>query len=77
MRRARGGGLAAPPRALAAGRALRGAKSNDGHLDVDFFEKEKDGKLSMSDMTIHKVDGKARYGWEEKNGFWKRVPASQ
>ncbi|HVT02047.1 MAG TPA: hypothetical protein VHL58_01585 [Thermoanaerobaculia bacterium] len=53
-------------------------KSKDGHLvDVDFFEKEKDGKLEMSDMTIHKVDGKARYGWEEKDGFWKRVPVAK
>ena len=53
-------------------------KSKDGHLvDVDFFEKEKDGKLEMSDMTIHKVDGKPRYGWKEKNGFWKRVPVSK
>jgi len=53
-------------------------KSKDGHLvDVDFFEKEKDGKLEMSDMTIHKVDGKARYGWEEKNGFWMRVPVAK
>ena len=53
-------------------------KSKDGQLvDVDFFEKEKDGKLEMSDMTIHKVDGKPRYGWEEKSGFWERVPASQ
>ena len=50
-------------------------KSNDGHLvDVDFFEKEKDGKLVMSDVTIHKVDGKPRYDWKETNGFWKRVP---
>ena len=49
-------------------------KSKDGHLvDVDFFEKEKDGKLVMTDRTIHKVDGKARYNWEEKDGYWKRV----
>lgn len=50
-------------------------KSNDGHtVDVDFFMKEKDGKLVMSDATVHKIDGKPRYNWEEKNGFWKRVP---
>jgi hypothetical protein len=53
-------------------------KSKDGHLvDVDFFEKEKDEKLEMSDMTIHKIDGRARYGWKEKNGFWKRVPVAK
>lgn len=49
-------------------------KSKDGHtVDVDFFMKDKDGKLVMSDATIHKIDGKARYNWEEKNGFWKKV----
>ena len=51
-------------------------KSSDGHtVDVDFFLKDKDGKLAMSDATVHKVDGKARYNWEESNGgFWKKVP---
>lgn len=50
-------------------------KSADGHtVDVDFFMTEKDGKLVMSDATVHKIDGKPRYNWEEKNGFWKRVP---
>lgn len=50
-------------------------RSKDGHtVDVDFFMKDKDGKLVMSDATIHKVDGKPRYNWEEKDGFWKRVP---
>lgn len=50
-------------------------KSKDGHtVDVDFFMKDKNGKLVMSDATVHKVDGKPRYNWEEKDGFWKRVP---
>jgi hypothetical protein len=50
-------------------------KSSDGHLvDVDFFMKDHGGKLVMSDATVHKVDGKPRYEWEEKDGFWKRVP---
>ncbi|HKB78136.1 MAG TPA: hypothetical protein VKH35_00340 [Thermoanaerobaculia bacterium] len=51
-------------------------KSNDGHLvDVDFFMKDNGEKLVMTDATIHKVDGKPRYNWKEKNGFWERVPA--
>ena len=50
-------------------------KSSDGHLvDVDFFMKDRGGKLVLSDETVHKVDGKARYDWQEKDGFWKRVP---
>ena len=50
-------------------------KSSDGHtVDVDFFMKDKDGKLVMSNATLHKIDVKPRYNWEEKNGFWQRVP---
>lgn len=51
-------------------------KSDDGHtVDVDFFMKDDGGKLAMSDATIHKVDGKPRYNWKEKDGYWVRVPA--
>ncbi len=42
-------------------------------IDVDFFLKSKDGKLEMTDTTVHKVEGKPRYNWKEENGFWKRV----
>lgn len=50
-------------------------KSDDKHLlDVDFFMKDKGGKLVMSDATIHKVDGKPRYIWKWKDGFWLRGP---
>lgn len=42
-------------------------------IDVDFFL-SKDGKLEMSDTTVHKVEGKRRYDWKEEKGFWKRVP---
>ncbi len=52
-------------------------KSDDGHtVDVDFFMKDDGKQLVMSDATIHKVDGKARYGWKEQDGYWVRVPAS-
>jgi len=43
-------------------------------LDVDFFLKSKDGKLEMTDTTVHKVEGKPRYNWKEEDGLWKRVP---
>jgi len=50
-------------------------KSDDGHtVDVDFFMKDNGEKLVLSDATIHKVDGKARYNWKEKDGYWVRVP---
>ena len=50
-------------------------KSDDGHtVDVDFFMKDNGEKLVLSDATIHKVDGKARYNSKEKDGYWVRVP---
>ena len=50
-------------------------KSADDHtVDVDFFMKDDGGKLVMTDATLHKVDGKARYNWKEKDGYWMRVP---
>jgi hypothetical protein len=53
-------------------------KSSDGHLlDVDFFMKDNGKKLVMTDATVHKIDGKPRYSWEEKNGYWVRVPVGK
>lgn len=50
-------------------------KSADDHtVDVDFFMKDDGEKLVMTDATLHKVDGKPRYNWKEKNGYWERVP---
>ena len=53
-------------------------KSDDGHtVDVDFFMKDDGKKLVLSDATIHKVDGKPRYNWQEKDGYWVRVPVEK
>jgi len=50
-------------------------QSSDNHtVDVDFFMKDDGGKLVMTDATLHKVDGKPRYNWKEKDGYWVRVP---
>ncbi|MCI0412301.1 hypothetical protein L0222_05795 [bacterium] len=49
-------------------------KAKDGAmLDVDFFLKNKDGKLVVTDSSIHKVDGTARYTYQEKGGVYLRV----
>ena len=42
-------------------------------VDVDFFLKKDGDKLAVTDTTVHKIDGKARYNYEEKNGVWVRV----
>ena len=50
-------------------------KSDDNHIvDVDFFMTDNGEKLVLSDASLHKVDGKARYNWKEKDGYWVKVP---
>jgi hypothetical protein len=52
-------------------------KAADGTMvDVDFFLKKEGDHLTVTDTSVHKINGKARYGYkEEKNGVWVRVPA--
>ncbi|MGH8015308.1 MAG: hypothetical protein ACREBV_03870 [Candidatus Zixiibacteriota bacterium] len=40
--------------------------------DLDFFMQSVDGKLTVSEVIIHKEEGKPRYQWSEENGLWKR-----
>ncbi len=48
-------------------------KSASGEMyDLDFFMESKDGKLAVTEIMIHKEDGKARYSWFEKDGVWNR-----
>jgi hypothetical protein len=63
--------------ALADGRyfACVDLKADDGTMvDVDFFLKKQDDKLAVTDTSVHKINGKARYNYEEKNGVWAQVP---
>jgi hypothetical protein len=51
-------------------------KAEDGAMvDVDFYLKNDDGKLSLSDTTIHKVNGKPRFNYQKKGDYWERVKA--
>jgi hypothetical protein len=48
-------------------------KAKDGTLvDVDFYLKNEAGKLVITDTTVHKVNGKPRFNYVEKNGVWVR-----
>ena len=49
-------------------------KSKDGAMyDLDIFMKGTSaGDLKMTDITIHKKNGKERYTWREESGLWKR-----
>ena len=62
--------------ALADGRyfACVDFKAADGTMvDVDFFLKKEGDALIVSDTTVHKINGKARYSYVEKDGVWSRV----
>ena len=51
-------------------------KAADGTMvDVDFYLKNDNAKLTLSDTTVHKINGKARYNYEKKGKFWERVKA--
>ena len=48
-------------------------KAKDGTVvDVDFYLKNQDGKLVITDTTVHKINGKPRFNYVEKNGVWVR-----
>jgi hypothetical protein len=62
--------------ALADGRyfACVDFKAADGTMvDVDFFMKKAGDALEVTDTTVHKINGKARYSYQEKDGVWVRV----
>ena len=40
--------------------------------DLDFFMQSVDGNLTVTELIIHKEEGKPRYQWSEENGMWKR-----
>ena len=48
-------------------------KAKDGTLvDVDFYMKNEAGKLVITNTTVHKVNGKPRFNYVEKDGVWVR-----
>ena len=40
--------------------------------DLDFFMESVDDKLTVTELMIHKEEGKPRYQWFEEGGMWKR-----
>ncbi|MCI0441635.1 hypothetical protein L0244_00805 [bacterium] len=48
--------------------------ADDGtKVDVDFYLKNEDGKLVVTDTSVHKINDVARYMYEQKDGYWVRV----
>ncbi|HLG93989.1 MAG TPA: hypothetical protein VI546_04065 [candidate division Zixibacteria bacterium] len=53
-------------------------KATDGKVyDVDIFMKGDKSKLEVNEVSVHKVDGAPRYGWEEEGGVWKKKPMGE
>jgi hypothetical protein len=44
--------------------------------DIDFFITVRAGRLSVTEASVHKINGKPLYNWKEENGVWKKVRAS-
>lgn len=41
-------------------------------FDLDFFMREDEGRLVVTEVMIHKEDGNPRYTWYQKGDVWKR-----
>jgi hypothetical protein len=34
------------------------------------------GNMTVTETSVHKINGKALYNWKEQGGVWKRVRVS-
>ncbi|PYK07235.1 MAG: hypothetical protein DME66_01875 [Verrucomicrobia bacterium] len=44
--------------------------------DIDFFMAGQPGSMSVTETSVHKINGKPLYNWKEEDGVWKRVRVS-
>jgi hypothetical protein len=52
-------------------------RGTDGKIyDIDFFMAVQPGKLTVTQTSVHKINGKPLYNWKEDKGVWKKVPGS-
>ncbi|HEY5991829.1 MAG TPA: hypothetical protein VIU10_04560 [Candidatus Udaeobacter sp.] len=52
-------------------------KAADGTIyDIDFFMTGQPGGMSVTETSVHKINGKPLYNWKEQGGVWKRVRVS-
>jgi hypothetical protein len=50
--------------------------ANGAIYDIDFFITVRSGTLSVTEVSVHKINGKPLYNWKEENGISKKVPVS-
>lgn len=49
-------------------------KGNDGKIyDIDFFMVVQSDKLTVTETSVHKINGKPLYNWKQEGGVWKKV----
>src|SRR6266705_971150 len=52
-------------------------KGADGKIyDIDFFMVVQTGKLTVTETSVHKINGKPLYNWKQEGGVWKKVKSS-
>jgi hypothetical protein len=52
-------------------------KGTDGKIyDIDFLMALRPNQLSVTQTSVHKINGKPLYNWKEEKGVWKKVPVS-
>ena len=44
--------------------------------DIDFVMAGQPGSLTVTETSVHKINGKPLYNWKEQNGVWKKVRVS-
>jgi hypothetical protein len=52
-------------------------KATDGTIyDIDFFMAGQPGSITVTETSVHKINGKPLYNWKEQGGVWKKVRVS-
>jgi hypothetical protein len=52
-------------------------KAADGTIyDIDFFMAGQPGSMTVTETSVHKINGKPLYNWKEQRGVWKKVRVS-
>ncbi len=52
-------------------------KGTDGKIyDIDFMMALRPSQLSVTQTSVHKINGKPLYNWRQEGSVWKKVPVS-
>jgi hypothetical protein len=52
-------------------------RGKDGKMyDIDFFMIVQPDKLTVTETSVHKINGKPLYSWKQEGGVWKKMPTS-